>query len=105
MNKIPLLSLYVFLIYYNSSYFTLTVGSFLQNVVQLGILNQTEMGRTCSTYRAIQRCIQSLVGKAEGKRPLGGSRRTWEDNIKIDLREVGYVPGGCLALAQDRDQW
>jgi len=45
-----------------------------------------------------------LVGKPEGKRPLGRPRRRWEDNIKMDLREVG---GGrdWMELAQDRDRW
>ena len=46
-----------------------------------------------------------LVGRPEGKRPLGRPRRRWGDNIKMDLQEVG---GGCedwLELAQDRDRW
>ena len=46
-----------------------------------------------------------LMGKAEGKRPLGRLRLKWEDNIKVDLREVGFVPGDWAVLAQDRDQW
>ena len=46
-----------------------------------------------------------LVGKPEGKRSLGRPRRRWEDNIKMDLREMGRVPGGWIALAEDRDQW
>ena len=45
-----------------------------------------------------------LVGKPEGKRPLGKPRRRWEDNIKIDLREVGGC-GDWMELAQDRDKW
>jgi len=45
-----------------------------------------------------------LVGKAEGKRPLGRPRRRWEDNIKMDLREVGGS-GDWMELAQDRDRW
>ena len=45
-----------------------------------------------------------LVGKPEGKRPLGRSRSRWEDNIKMDSREVGCDPGDCIALAEDRDQ-
>ena len=46
-----------------------------------------------------------LVGRPEGKRPLGRPRRRWEDNSKMDLREVG---GGCedwMELAEDRDRW
>ena len=46
-----------------------------------------------------------LVGKPEGKRPLGRSRRRWEDNIKMDLQEVGGVCGDWMELAQDRDSW
>ena len=46
-----------------------------------------------------------LVGKPEGKRPLGRSRRRWEDNIKIDLQEVGCGGMGWIELAQDRDSW
>ena len=46
-----------------------------------------------------------LVGKPEGKRHLGKPRRRWEDNIKMDLREVGFDPGDWIALTEDRDQW
>ena len=45
------------------------------------------------------------VGKPEGKRPLGRQRHTWEDNIKMDLREVGCDPGDWIDLVEDRDQW
>jgi len=45
-----------------------------------------------------------LVGKPEGKRQLGRPRRRWEDNIKMDLWEVGGV-GDWMELAQDRDRW
>ena len=45
-----------------------------------------------------------LVGKPEGKRPFGRPRRRWEDNIKMDLREVGGG-GDLMELAQDRDRW
>jgi hypothetical protein len=43
-----------------------------------------------------------LVGKPEGKRPLGRLKHRWVDNIKMDLREIGW---DWIALAQDRDQW
>jgi hypothetical protein len=44
-----------------------------------------------------------LVGKPEGKRPLGRPRRRWENNIKMDLQQVGGGRGDCVDLAQDRD--
>ena len=46
-----------------------------------------------------------LVGKPEGKRPLERPRRRWEDNIKMDLEEVGRGCGDWMELAQDRDRW
>ena len=46
-----------------------------------------------------------LVGKPEGKRPLGRPRRRWEDNIKMDLLEVGGGRGDWMELAQDRAGW
>jgi hypothetical protein len=56
------------------------------------------MGETRHAYRI-------LVGKPEGKRPLGRPRRRWVDNIKIDLREIGWNDVDWIELAQDRDQW
>ena len=46
-----------------------------------------------------------LVGKPEGERPLGRPRRRWEDNIKMDLQEVGGSCGDWMELVQDRDRW
>ena len=46
-----------------------------------------------------------LVGKPEGKRPLGRPRLRWEDNIKMDLQEVEGGCGDWMELAQDRDRW
>jgi hypothetical protein len=46
-----------------------------------------------------------LVGKPDGKRPLGRPRRRWGDNIKMDLRDVGGGRGDWRKLAQDRDGW
>ena len=46
-----------------------------------------------------------LVGKPEGKRPFGRPRRRWEENIKMDLQEVGGGGGDWIELAQDRDRW
>jgi hypothetical protein len=46
-----------------------------------------------------------LVGKPEGRRPLGRSRRRWLDNIMMDLVEVGWDDVDWISLAQDRDRW
>ena len=63
------------------------------------------MGGACGAYGGGERVYRVLVGRPEGKRPMGRPRRRWEDNIKMDLQEVG---GGCedwMELAQDRDRW
>ena len=46
-----------------------------------------------------------LVGKPEGRRPLGKPRRRWEDNIKMDFQEVRRDCGDWMGLAKDRDRW
>jgi hypothetical protein len=46
-----------------------------------------------------------LVGKPEGKIPLGRPRRRWEDGIRMDLEEIGLGDVDCIRLAQDRDRW
>ena len=51
-----------------------------------------------------RRVHRVLVGKSEGKRPLGRPRRRWED-IKMDMQEVGGGRGDWMELAQDRDGW
>jgi hypothetical protein len=56
------------------------------------------MGEERNVYRI-------LVGKPEGKRPLGKPRRRWENIITMDLREIGWGGMDCIDLAQDRDQW
>ena len=56
------------------------------------------MGERSGVYRV-------LVGKPEGKRRLGRPRRTWEDNIKMDLQEVKCGVMDWIGLAQDRDRW
>ena len=55
------------------------------------------MGERRGVYRV-------LVGKPEGKRSLGRTRRRWEDNIKMDLQEVGFGGMDWIDLAQDRDR-
>jgi len=49
--------------------------------------------------------LRVLVGKSEGKRPPGRPRHRWEDNIMMDLQEVGCVGMDWIELAQDRDSW
>jgi hypothetical protein len=56
------------------------------------------MGEGRGVYRV-------LVGRSEGKRPLGRPRRRWEDNIKLHLREIGIDGANWIRLAQDRVQW
>jgi hypothetical protein len=56
------------------------------------------MGEGRDVYRV-------LVGRLEGKRPLGRPRRRWEDNIKLELREIWIDGTNWIRLAQDRVQW
>jgi hypothetical protein len=56
------------------------------------------MGERRGAYRA-------LVGKPEGRRPLGRPRHRWENNIKMDLREVGWEGADWIDLAQNRYRW
>jgi hypothetical protein len=56
------------------------------------------MGERGGLYRV-------LVGKPEGKRPLGGPRSRWKDNIKMDLQEMDSWGMGWIEVAQDRDRW
>ena len=58
----------------------------------------TRMGEGKGVYRV-------LVGKPEGKRPMGRHRRRWEDNIKVDLQEAGCGGMDWIELVQDRDRW
>ena len=50
-------------------------------------------------------CTRFLWGNLRERRPLGRPRRRWEDNIKMDLEEVGSGCGDWMELAQDRDRW
>jgi hypothetical protein len=60
--------------------------------------HETRMGEDRGVHRVLE-------GNPEGKRPLGRPRRRWEDNIKMDLQEVGAGRGDWMELAQDRDRW
>jgi hypothetical protein len=61
-------------------------------------INVARMGETRNAYRI-------LVGKPQGKSPLGRPRRRWVENIKMDLGEIGLDGRDWIELAQDRDQW
>ena len=63
------------------------------------------MDGACGTYGGRERRAQGFLGKPEGKRPLGRPRRRWEDNIKMDLEEVGRGCDDWMELGQDRDRW
>jgi hypothetical protein len=56
------------------------------------------MGQGRNAYRV-------LVERPEGRRPLGRPRRRWEDNIKMDLKQVGWEGMDWIDMAQDRDRW
>jgi transposase len=63
------------------------------------------MGRACSTNGEKMNARRILVGKPNGKRPLGRPRRMWVGNIKTILREIGCDGMNWIDLAQDRRQW
>jgi hypothetical protein len=61
------------------------------------------VGWTCGTHGGGERCLQGFGWEA--RRPLGRSWRRWEDNIKMDLGEIGIDGANWIRLAQDRVQW
>jgi hypothetical protein len=61
-------------------------------------VNNLRMGKVRGAYNI-------LVGRPERRRPLGRPRRRWEDNIKMDLREIGFGDVDWIHWAQDRDRW
>jgi hypothetical protein len=64
------------------------------------------MVRACSTKGEKRNMYRLLVGKPEGKRPLGRPRRRWVDKIKMDLGEIGGGDGmDWICLAEDKDKW
>jgi len=63
------------------------------------------MGEACGAYGEGRGVHRVLVGKPEVKRPLVRPRRRWENNIKMDLQEVGGDFEDCMELTQDRDSW
>jgi hypothetical protein len=68
-------------------------------------MKEDEMGRACSTNGEKRNAYKIFVGNPEGKRQLERLRRRWVDNIKMNLREIGWDGGDWINLAQDRNQW
>jgi hypothetical protein len=66
-------------------------------------IEKNETDGACSTNGEKRGVYRVLVGKPEGKRPLGRPRRRWEDNIRMDLQEMGCGCEDWIGLAQDRD--
>jgi hypothetical protein len=71
---------------------------------QIVILRMRWAGHVARS-REKRNAYRLLVGKPEGKRPLGRPRRRWVDNIRIDLVEVGWSDVDWIGLAQDRGRW
>jgi hypothetical protein len=67
-------------------------------------VKENEMGRACSTHGEKRNAYRVLVGKSEGNRLLGRPRLGWEDNIKMDLKEIVWGGMDWIHLAEDRDQ-
>jgi hypothetical protein len=63
------------------------------------------MDGACSTHGEVSNAYKILVGKPERKRSLGRSRCRWEDNIRVDLKEIAWEGVDWIHLAQDRDRW
>ena len=68
-------------------------------------IEKSEVGGACNAYGVRRGVCRILVGKPERKRPLVSPLRRWEDNVKMDLQEVGYVRLDWIELAKDRDRW
>jgi len=68
-------------------------------------MEKNEVGGACSTHWENIGVYRVLVGKPEWNKPLGRSRRRWEENIKIDLQEVGSNVMDWIDVAEDRDRW
>jgi hypothetical protein len=63
------------------------------------------MGGACSKHAEKSNACRILVGKSEGKRPLGTPRRKWEHNIEMNLGDIRWSGTDWIRLAQDADQW
>ena len=70
------------------------------------MIEKNETGGACGTYVGRERCAQGFGEETGGReRLLGRPRHRWEDNIKMNLQEVGRGGGDWMELSQDRDRW
>jgi hypothetical protein len=76
---------------------------FSPNIIR--VIKEDWMGQVCGTNGEERDAYRILVGKPEGKRPLGRPRRRCVDDIKLDHRNIVWDGVDCIDLAQDRDQW
>ena len=74
---------------------------YFQKICSDDQIEKNEMGRACSIFWESRGLYRVLVGKLEGKRQLGRSRRRWEDNIKVDLQEVRCDGSMWLRIGTD----
>jgi hypothetical protein len=77
----------------------------LPNIIRMLKSRRMRLAGDVARTGAKKNAYRILVGKPDGKRPLGRPRRRWVDNIKIDLGEIGWDGMDWIYLAQDRDQW
>jgi hypothetical protein len=77
----------------------------LPSIIRMIKLRRMRWAGHVARMEAKRNKYRILVGKPEGKRPLGRPRRRWVDNIKMDLREIGWCGADWTDLSQDRDQW
>jgi hypothetical protein len=68
-------------------------------------MKEDEVGRICGTHGKWRSVYRVLIERPEGKRPLGRPRHRWEDNIKMDVREMVVNEANWIRLAEDRVQW
>ena len=68
-------------------------------------MKKNERSEACSTMGETRGVYRFLVGRPEGKGPLGRPRSRWEDHIKMELQEAGLRGNTCIDLAQDRNRW
>jgi hypothetical protein len=76
-----------------------------QNIIRVIKSRTLRLVRHVERMEIVRNVHKVLVGKTEGKRPLGRARRRWGDNIRLDLKEVGWKGVNWSHLAEDRVQW